>query len=43
LVAPEKSGCVMAHGIPRNNVVIRLSVRDLSQRTPVDRMAPTER
>jgi hypothetical protein len=33
----------MAHGIPRNNVVIRMSVRDLSQRTPVDRMAPTER
>jgi hypothetical protein len=34
----------MAHGIPRrDNVVIRLSVHDLSQRTLVDRTAPTER
>jgi hypothetical protein len=33
----------MAHAIPRNNVVIRLLVRDLSQRTLVGRIAPTER
>jgi hypothetical protein len=40
----EKSGCVMAHGIPRrNDVLIRLSVHDLSQRTLVYWIAPTER
>jgi hypothetical protein len=34
---------VIVHGIPRDNVVIRLAVHDLSQRTPVDQMAATER